>query len=69
MTHSVWGLSWTQFLIKGQPGLSVRVEEQFFNDNFIAHQNDFVLNAGYYDATFSRNALDMVHDEANNGEF
>ena len=50
----------------------MRVEEQFFNDNFIAHQNDFELNnAGYYHATFSRvrDGLVTVYDEDNDGEF
>ena len=50
----------------------MRVEEQFFNDNFIAHQNDFELNnAGYHHATFSRvrDGLVTVYDEDNDGEF
>ena len=45
------------------------VKEQFFNDNFNAHQNDFTLNNGNYEATFTRDVLDMVHDDANDGEY
>ena len=45
------------------------VKEQFFNDNFNAHQNDFTLNNGNYEATFTRDVLDMVHENANDGSY
>ena len=54
---------------KGQPALSVRITEQYFNANFNAHQNDFNLKNGNYEATFTRNVLDLVHDDANDGEY
>ena len=47
----------------------MRITEQYFNANFNAHQNDFTLNNGNYEATFTRGALDMVHDDVNDGEY
>ena len=58
---------WDKYF-QGNPAVSVRITEQYFNANFNAHQNDFTLNNGNYEATFTRDVLDMVHDDANDGE-
>ena len=49
--------------------VSVKITEQYFNANFNAHQNDFTLNNGNYEATFRRDVLDMVHENANDGSY
>ena len=50
------------------PAVSVKIAEQYFNNNFPSQTSSFNLVNGFYEKTFEENILDKEFDDATDGE-
>ena len=51
-----------------KPALSVKIAEQYFNDNFHTQSSSFNLINGFYEKTFEQNILDKEFDDTTDGK-
>ena len=51
-----------------KPAVSVKIAEQYFNDNFQSQSSSFNLANGFFEKTFEQNILDKEFDDITDGK-
>ena len=51
-----------------KPAVSVKIAEQYFNDNFHSQSSSFNLINGFYEKTFEQDILDKEFDDTTDGK-